>query len=73
MDDTKKLRAAMIAAGWRYRQGSGHEVWYCPCGRHMMPVRRGPHKGTRAGMQKLATDLRRVERCGAKGASDAVA
>lgn len=35
----RELRRALIAAGCTFRQGKGdHEVWYCPCGKHMAIV-----------------------------------
>lgn len=35
----RDLRRALQAQGCTSRQGKGsHVVWYCPCGKHVVPV-----------------------------------
>jgi hypothetical protein len=35
----REIRKALIATGCTYRNAKGdHEVWYCPCGKHMATV-----------------------------------
>lgn len=35
----REVKAALLAQSCASRQGNGdHEIWYCPCGKHMAVV-----------------------------------
>lgn len=35
----REIRKALLAVGCTYRDAKGdHEVWYCPCGKHIAVV-----------------------------------
>jgi hypothetical protein len=39
----REIRKALMTTGCTYRNAKGdHEVWYCPCGRHMVVVVTSP-------------------------------
>lgn len=40
--DRKTFQRSLLAAGWRLREGNKHDVFFCPCGAHIVTVSRSP-------------------------------